>query len=252
VAEIILESVSVSFPLYELRRRSLRHELVRISVGGRISRDSRDHIVVNALEEVSLSIGEGNRVGLVGHNGAGKSTILRVIAGIYEPVSGRVRVTGSVAPLFDMTLGMDPEMTGYENIRLRGLMLGMTTNEIARQFDDIASFSDLGEYLHMPIRTYSTGMMIRLAFAISTSIEPDILVMDEMIGAGDAAFLKRAQERLKTFIDRARILVVASHSEQVLREMCDRAVLLHHGRIEKEGPVDDVLRRYQEISQQGS
>lgn len=250
MAEIVLDGVGVDFPLYEVKGRSLRHQLMRVGIGGAITRDNRNHVIVKALENVNLHFKDGDRVGLVGHNGAGKTTLLRVLAGIYEPVRGAIRIAGQVVPLFDIMLGMDPESTGYENVRLRGLFLGMTPDEIDSHVAEVAEFSDLGDYLHMPIRTYSTGMMVRLAFAVSTCIWPDILLFDEMIGAGDAAFLKRAQDRLRKFVDTARIVVLASHSNSVIKDFCNMAVLMHHGSVELVGDVDAVLARYASISGQ--
>ena len=245
---ITLDSVSVQFPIYDVNSRSLRNQLLKIGMGGRIYTDSRNHVVVSALEDISFSLREGDRVAIVGQNGAGKSTLLRALAGIYEPTRGVVRTYGRVAPLFDITLGMDPDATGYENIKIRGLLLGMRAAEIADHVDDIVNFSELGTYMDMPIRTYSTGMMVRLAFAIATIREPDILLMDEMIGAGDARFIHRAQERLHRFIGRAGILVLASHSEQVLRTMCTKGILLHHGKMIGFDTVDEILDAYKSIT----
>lgn len=248
MAEIQLEGVQVEFPLYEVKGRSLRHELMRI--GGTIAQDARQHVIVQALRDVTLHFRNGDRVGLIGHNGAGKTTLLRVLAGIYEPTRGKIAVDGKAVPLFDITLGMNPDATGHENIRLRGLLLGLSPRQIEERVQDIAEFSDLGDYLYMPIRTYSSGMMVRLAFAVSTSVWPDILLLDEMIGAGDAAFLKRAQERLRNFVSSASIMVLASHSDSVIRDFCNTAVLMNHGRVEMVGPVDEALSRYARIAAQ--
>jgi ABC-2 type transport system ATP-binding protein/lipopolysaccharide transport system ATP-binding protein len=183
-------------------------------------------------------------VGLVGHNGAGKTTLLRVLAGIYEPTIGKAKISGHAAPLFDVALGMDPESTGYENIVLRGLFLGLSKSEIDARVDEIAEFTELGSFLELPIRTYSAGMRMRLAFAVSTSIEPDILLLDEGIGAGDAAFLEKASRRLKEFTEKAAIIVLASHSEALITQMCDKAVLMEHGKILRVGETEDVLEHY--------
>jgi ABC-type polysaccharide/polyol phosphate transport system ATPase subunit len=194
---------------------------------------------------VSFEIFEGDRVGLVGHNGSGKTTLLRTLAGIYEPVSGAIQTNGRVFPLFDLQLGMDPDATGIENIWMRGKMLGLTTKEIKDALDEIADFTELGDYLYMPIRAYSTGMALRLAFAISTAIVPEILVLDEMIGAGDAAFLSRANARLKTFLARTGILVIASHSVSILRQWCNKGLLLEQGKMVAYGALEDVVSIYQ-------
>jgi ABC-2 type transport system ATP-binding protein/lipopolysaccharide transport system ATP-binding protein len=202
--------------------------------------------VVQALEDVTLHFQHGDRVGLVGHNGAGKTTLLRVLAGIYEPGSGTVRVEGHVAPLFDISLGMDTESNGYENIVLRGLFLGMSRAEIKVRMDEIAEFTELGSFLELPIRTYSAGMRMRLAFAVSTAIQPDILLLDEGIGAGDAAFLEKANRRLQAFTDKAAIIVLASHSEHLVSQLCRTSVLLEHGRVVDVGKTDEILVLYRE------
>jgi ABC-2 type transport system ATP-binding protein len=247
MASITLKQVSVSFPIYDQGRRSLKKRLLSGMTGGRIKleADTGSASVVQALDRLDLVIGHGDRVGLVGHNGAGKTTLLRVLAGIYEPVSGSVEVTGSVAPLFDITLGMDPDSSGYENILLRGLFLGYSRKDVEERVDDIADFTGLGEFLDLPMRTYSAGMRMRLAFAVSTSIAPDILLLDEGIGAGDQAFLNRAKERLETFTAQAGIIVLASHSADLLLSMCQNAVLMERGRITAVGETREVLEIYE-------
>jgi ABC-2 type transport system ATP-binding protein/lipopolysaccharide transport system ATP-binding protein len=247
MASIRLEQVTVSFPLYDQGTRSLKKRLLSDVTGGRIQAeaDKRSATVVQALDHLDLNINHGDRVGLVGHNGAGKTTLLRVLAGIYEPGSGLVEVNGTVAPLFDITLGMDPDSSGYENIVLRGLFLGYSRREIEQRVDDIADFTGLGEFLALPMRTYSAGMRMRLAFAVSTSIAPDILLLDEGIGAGDQAFLNKAKERLETFTAQAGIIVLASHSADLLRSMCRNAVLMERGRITAVGETNEVLETYE-------
>jgi ABC-2 type transport system ATP-binding protein/lipopolysaccharide transport system ATP-binding protein len=244
MARVIIRDVSVQFPIFNADTRSLKNRLMHMTTGGRIGRDVGNRICVDALTGVTLNFEHGDRVALVGHNGAGKTTLLRVIAGIYEPTSGNVHRDGRVAPLFDMTLGMNSEATGFENIVLRGRFLGLQAKEIRAKMDEIASFTELGEYLAMPARTYSTGMLLRLAFAVSTSIEPEIMVMDEWIGAGDATFIDKAKKRLNDFIGRAGILVVASHSIGLLESNCTKGVLMHAGKVETVGPIDEVLRTY--------
>jgi ABC-2 type transport system ATP-binding protein/lipopolysaccharide transport system ATP-binding protein len=243
MAEIRLNNVSVAFPIYDASARSLKKRLVGAATGGRILREAGPS-VVQALDAVTLHFQHGDRVGLVGHNGAGKTTLLRVLAGIYEPGVGEVRVDGHVAPLFDISLGMDNESTGYENIVLRGLFLGMPKAEIEARMDEIAEFTELGPFLDLPIRTYSAGMRMRLAFAVSTSIQPDILLLDEGIGAGDAAFLEKAERRLQAFTDKAAIIVLASHSEHLVTKMCRTSVLMEHGRVLSVGPTEEVLGQY--------
>ena len=244
MALLRLEDVSVNFPIYDASSRSLRTQVLAVSTGGRIGADARHHVTIQALDQVSLTVEHGDRLGLVGHNGAGKSTLLRVMAGIYEPTQGRVTAEGKVVPLFDLGIGMDPEASAYENIQFRGLYLGLSRAEIRAKTEEIAEFTELGSFLDMPLRTYSAGMHARLAFAISTCIEPDILLLDESIGAGDAAFLQKAKRRLEEFVAQAGILVLATHSETMIRDMCNTAVLLEHGRILAAGSVDEVFDRY--------
>jgi ABC-2 type transport system ATP-binding protein len=244
MASILLDQVSVSFPIYDAKSRSIKKRVLVAAGRGRIATGEDNHVVIRALERVSIKIEHGDRVGLIGRNGAGKTTLLRVMAGIYEPPSGAVEVEGRVAPLFDIGMGMDPESSGYENILLRGLYLGLRKAEIRAKIDEIAEFTELGELLEMPLRTYSAGMFARLAFAISTSIDPEILLLDEGIGAGDEAFLEKAKLRLDALINRARILVLASHSDVLIRRLCNRAILMQNGQVVASGSTDEMLDRY--------
>ena len=241
---IDVDRVSVIFPIFDAGGRSLKSRVVRATTGGRIGSAASRIPEVVALDAVSLRFMHGDRVGVIGHNGAGKTTLLRVMAGIYEPCHGRVSVEGRVAPLFDIAHGIDPESTGYENIRLRGLLLGMTPQEIGRRFDEIAEFTGLGDFLRMPMRTYSVGMSARLAFAVSTAIEPDILLLDEGIVAGDTAFMERADKRLEGLVSRTGLLVLASHSERMLRKMCTRGIVMKQGRVAYEGSLEAALEFY--------
>ncbi len=246
MASVQLDNVVVSFPVYDQSSRSLKKRIISATTGGRIqsSSESGKISVVQALDGVTLAFEHGDRVGLVGHNGAGKTTLLRVLAGIYEPTIGTAKINGHVAPLFDVTLGMDPESTGYENIVLRGLFLGLSRRQIEERVDEIAEFTELGDFLKLPIRTYSSGMRMRLAFAVSTSIEPEILLLDEGIGAGDAAFLDKAQTRLQQFTEGAAIIVLASHSEELIRNMCETSVHMEHGRVVRVGKTEEILESY--------
>ena len=244
MAEVNLTDVSVKFPVYDASTRSFKKHLIPRTVGGHISDTNSSGSLVTALDHLDLQLAHGDRVALIGHNGAGKSTLLRVIAGIYEPGAGRVIVDGQVAPLFDITLGMDSEATGHDNILLRGLFLGMSRAEIRARATEIAAFTELDGFLDLPIRTYSEGMRMRLAFAISTSISPDILLLDEGIAAGDASFMKKARTRLKAFASRAAIIVLASHSEQLIRQICTSGVLLEKGRLLAKGPIDEMIDTY--------
>jgi len=245
MASIRLRGVSLSFPIYNVNSRSLKKRLLS-ATGGLIKQTSgpRGMSVVQALDDVTLAFDHGDRVGLVGHNGAGKSTLLRVLAHIYEPNVGQVNIDGHVAPMFDIGLGMDPESTGYDNIMLRGLFLGLKPTEIRRRIDEIVEFTELGNFLHLPIRTYSTGMRIRLAFAVSTSISPDVLLLDEGIVMGDAAFREKAQKRLSAFANDAAIIVLASHAQPLIKRLCNKCVLMEHGRVVLFGDTNKVLNVY--------
>lgn len=214
---------------------------------GRIARDANDRITVDALRDVSLSLERGDRLALIGANGAGKTTLLRVMAGIYEPVSGSVQVGGRISPMFDIALGIDGDLSGYDNIRLRGLLLGLSSREIERLLPLIVDFTELGDYLDMPVRTYSSGMMLRLTFAVATCYEPEVLLMDEWILAGDAHFMAKARERVDSFVQKASILVLASHNLEVCRRWCNKAVWMDQGSIKAFGPVDDVVTAYQAV-----
>lgn len=248
MACIVLDKVSVEFALYGGGSRSLKQTLMHVGSRGRISQDARERIVVQALRNISFTIEHGDRVGLIGPNGAGKSTLLRVLAGVYEPTVGTVHSKGHVIPLFNPSLGIDMEATGYENIVLRGLLLGLDPVEIRRRQKEVVEFTELGDYLNMPVRTYSTGMRLRLAFAISTCIEPEILLMDEWIGAGDAHFLEKAQKRMNNMVDRSSILVIASHSEGLIKRLCNKALYLEGGRIKAFGPVEETLKIYRKAA----
>ncbi len=240
---IDIQHIDVHFPIYDARARSFRQSLLGMGTG-RIGATSTHHVVVRALNDVSLSLSHGDRLGLVGRNGAGKSTLLRVVTGIYEPGNGSVRVEGRIAALTDITMGMDMEATGYENILIRGLMLGLTRQESLGRVAEIEEFTELGDYLNLPLRTYSSGMVLRLAFAISTSVQPEILVLDEMISAGDQRFAEKAAARLNRLTDAASILLIAAHAPDTLRRLCNKAALLREGRIIDIGPVESILERY--------
>jgi ABC-2 type transport system ATP-binding protein/lipopolysaccharide transport system ATP-binding protein len=239
-ASLAIENITVDFPIYSGGSRSLKKTLVSIGTGGQIKQGS-GRVSIQALKDVSVQLGHGDRLGLVGHNGAGKTTLLRAMAGVYEPTLGRVSVSGRVSTIFDFTLGLDFDATGYENIGLQGMLLGLSRRSVAALTDEIAAFTGLGNYLDMPIRTYSAGMLTRLAFAVATSIDPEVLLMDEWIATGDAEFFEKAETRLKMLVERAGILVLASHSPALIRRYCTSALWLDHGRARLIGPVDDVL-----------
>jgi lipopolysaccharide transport system ATP-binding protein len=183
---------------------------------------------VKALSNLTLNLKDGDRLGVMGPNGAGKSTLLRTIAGVYHPSSGNIEVKGRIASLIDISLGMDSEATGFENIRMRGVMMGLSLKQIKLIEEEIAEFSGLGEFLHMPIRTYSSGMHMRLGFATSTAVEADIILMDEWLSVGDADFTLKAEKRLYDFVKRSSILVIASHSEELIQKTTNQVLRLEH------------------------
>lgn len=246
MASVELENVHIRFPILHSSHRSLKKSIVASATGGTIMKSARSAPVVHALDSISASFKKGDRVGLVGHNGAGKSTLLRVLGGIYEPNEGTLSIHGRVASLLNVNLGFNEDLTGRENLRLRGMYLGVKPSEMSDLAADIADFTELGDYLHLPVRTYSSGMKMRLALALATSIKPDILVMDEWILAGDTNFLDKARGRVETFLEQASILFLASHSEEVLRSWCNKALLLEGGKLIALGSVDDVLMAYRQ------
>jgi len=251
MSHIILEHASLTFPIYGTETRSLKHNLIKATIGGKLRHGNTKFIEVKALHDINLSILTGDRVGLIGHNGAGKSTLLKVMAGIYAPSSGTVNIEGSTSSLLDLNVGMQQHLSGYENIRIRGLILGMNQHQIQKLREDVENFTELGDYLSMPIRIYSSGMQMRLAFALSTASQPDILLVDEVIGAGDSSFMEKAKKRIESFIHHANILVLASHDCNVLRQFCNKVIWLEHGQIKIQGLTEEVIEYYmnpQEVS----
>jgi lipopolysaccharide transport system ATP-binding protein len=225
------QNVTVAFPIYDASSRSLKKSFISAATGGMLARDASDHVVVRALDAVSFEMREGDRVGLIGHNGSGKTTLLRVIAGAYEPISGSIEVRGRIASMLNLTLGIDPEATGVENIYIRGAIMGLSRRQVDTMVNDIAAFAELGDYLEMPMRTYSSGMAMRLAFAISTSVPADIILMDEWLSVGDEQYSSKAQARLRELLEQAKILVLASHEPGLIRATCNRVIRLEHGRL---------------------
>ena len=250
---IELDQVSVDIPIFDYGSRSLRHKLMlrpvsqlikpkTQGVGGILTESSNGVVVIRALDKVSLTFEHGDRIALLGHNGSGKTTMLRLIAGILDPSEGVVKTRGRIMTLFNMMEGMAPDAKGKETIRVRGALMGLSNPEIEAKIDEITEFCGLGDYINLPVRTYSTGMLVRLMFGISTCVSSEILVMDEFIGAGDADFFEKAHLRLRNFVGQASTLVVATHSTEVVRQWCNKAVLLDHGRLVAFGSTDDVLK----------
>jgi ABC-2 type transport system ATP-binding protein/lipopolysaccharide transport system ATP-binding protein len=242
---IELENVGLDLPIFDVQGRSLKKQVLRMGRRNRIAEGTDGVVVVRALDNVDLRLDAGDRVGLIGPNGAGKSTLLRLLAGIYSPTAGTIRKEGKAVPLLDISLGMDDNSTGRQNIRLRGLLLGMTDSEIRAKQEDIAEFTDLGDYLDLPLRTYSSGMRMRLAFAVATAVDAEILLLDEVIGVGDASFQEKASVRLDDLHNRAEIVVLAMHSNDVIRRTCNKALWLEKGRVRMFGPVEEVISGYE-------
>lgn len=247
---IRLENVSLSYPLLDIGSHSLQvtlrekiHKKISSLVGGNIG-TSRSTAYVNALNKISLAIQDGQRVGLIGHNGAGKTTLLRLISGIYTPTQGKITVQGNIHALIDITLGMDPDVSGIKNIIFRLVFMGLTLVQAKKAIDEIVDFSGLAEFIHLPVRTYSTGMFLRLAFAISTHIPPDILILDEIIGAGDEAFKGKVLRRLDYLFTQSRIVVLSSHDMGLVKKYCNTAILMNKGNIVANGRTDEVVSLY--------
>lgn len=245
-AVISLDRVDVSFPVYHGGSRSLKNVILSRSSAGRIARDAHDRVTIDALKDVTLSLQKGDRLALIGANGAGKTTLLRVMAGIYEPVAGTVDIRGRVSPMFDIALGIDTELNGYDNIRLRGMLLGLSSQDIEDRLSATADFTELGDYLDMPVRTYSSGMMLRLTFAVATCFDPEILLMDEWVVAGDAHFMAKAHQRIDSFVDKASVLVLASHNLDICRQWCNMGLWMGQGRVRALGPVGEIIKAYEQ------
>ena len=228
---IVAKNMGIEFPIYGSSSRSIKNSALRALTGGAITKNGSDKIVIKALDGINFQWKEGDRVGLVGHNGSGKTTLLRALTGAYVPTSGSLQINGSVSSMLSISLGMEGDATGIENIYLRGTLIGLNNADLKRLVEEVVEFSELGDYIHMPMRTYSSGMMMRLAFGISTSVTADILLMDEWLSVGDEDFASKAEERLQKIVNRAKILVIASHNSGLIEKMCNRVMHLEHGKI---------------------
>jgi lipopolysaccharide transport system ATP-binding protein len=244
-AQIDVRGVSLDFPLYHSSARSLKRTVFS-TVSGRIAADAHHRVVVSALRDIGFSLSSGDRLGLIGSNGAGKTTLLRTLAGIYEPVVGTVAVRGSLSALLDPNLGMNIDLTGRENIMLRGLYAGLNRAAIRRLEEDVREFADLEDFIDLPVRIYSTGMVVRLGFGLATAIRPQVLLMDEWFQAGDAVFMEKARRRLEDLVRGAEILVLSSHMEDVVMHWCSRVIWLDRGSIRADGSAAQVIGRYRE------
>ncbi len=239
-----LTDVTLDYPVLSQSSRKLSRQLINIATGGQLDRSESGRVTVRALSGITAHLEVGDRVGLIGHNGSGKSSLLRVLGGIYHPSSGTVSREGIVGSLLDISLGMSPDATGRENIYLRGALQGLSRREIDALLPGIIEFSELGDFIELPMRTYSSGMLLRLGFSVSTVLSPDILLMDEWLAVGDEAFQAKAEERLHEVVSRTGILVIASHSANLIKSQCTRVLYLEHGRLIADGTPDDVLPLY--------
>ncbi|MDP3675566.1 MAG: ABC transporter ATP-binding protein [Novosphingobium sp.] len=245
MAHIRIQGISLEYPIYDVTSRSLKISLLQQAVGSRLAKDRRN-VRVQAIQNLTMNLSDGDRVGLVGHNGSGKSTLLRVIAGVTFPQLGKMDIKGRVVPLIERGLGVNSELTGRQNISLPLMLLGATGAEIRAAHQEIPEWTGLGEFIDLPVRTYSDGMRARLMFAISTAIHGDILLLDEWLGAGDAQFVQAASERMERMLASAGIMVVASHSAEIIQKFCTKAVWMERGEIIAIGSPDMVMQRYLE------
>ena len=247
MALIDFQDVCVDFPIYNSTGRSLKKRLMSVATGGQLSADALGIVIIRALDHLSFKINDGERVALLGHNGAGKSTLLRVMSSVYSPTVGSAHIQGKLGSLIDISLGIDPEISGLENIYIRGRLLGLSAAEIKKKTPEIVEFSELGDFIEMPVRTYSTGMHMRLAFSISTTLRPEILLMDEWLSVGDEGFKHKAETRMKEVIQSSSILVVATHSRELAMNTCNRAIWLEHGKVKMDGTSQEVCHEYFEL-----
>lgn len=244
MASIVFNNVSVDIPIYNASGRSLKKRLIQVATGGQIAADASGRVIVRPLEGLSFALSDGARLGLIGHNGAGKSTLLRLLSGVYAPSHGTAVIEGEIGSLIDISLGIDSEASGRENIYLRGALLGMSKAQMSDKMDEIIAFSELGDFIDMPLRTYSSGMHLRLAFSVSTMVRPEILLMDEWLSVGDQGFTIKAEERLAELVQSTNILVIASHSRDLIQKTCNRVLWLEHGKVRMDGTPDEVLHHY--------
>jgi lipopolysaccharide transport system ATP-binding protein len=230
---IEVSNLSLQFPIIGVNYRSLKRTIIHSFVGGTINdRDNRNNIIsIKALDNIAFKLFEGDRVGLVGHNGSGKSSLLKVLAGVYSPTSGQLLRNGSIASMLDITLGLNHDATGIENIKLRGLLMGLSPSLIRSLTEEIIEFSELGPFINLPLYTYSTGMAMRLAFSIATSVTADIILLDEWLSVGDSDFSKKAKQKLNTIISNSKLLIIASHDQELINSLCNKIINLHHGKI---------------------
>lgn len=244
MASIELENMCLAYPVYGTNSRSLKTSVLNIATGGHLNKEERT-VTVEALKDINLKLTAGDRLGLVGHNGAGKTTLLKVLAQIYGPTRGSVKITGKTNCIFDIMVGIDAGLTGYENIMLRGLILGLSKRDVEKIIPEVENFAELGEFIKMPLKSYSAGMLLRLAFGIATSIRSEILLVDEVMNVGDARFMEKAKARVTSLIHQSEIMVLSTHDHALIKEFCNKAIWLEKGQIKAFGPADEVLDKMQ-------
>ena len=250
-AIVEVHGVELSYPIYSMRAHSLRNTIANLAVGGKLLKDGQDVIHVSALRNINFTLQEGDRLGIIGHNGAGKTTLLKVLAGVYEPDRGAVNVKGNISSMIDISLGLDSALTGRENLLAMGRMRGFTTRRILEKMDDILEFSELGAFIDLPVKTYSAGMQARLVFAVGTSLDPDVVLLDEWLGAGDASFQHKAKARMNGILEQSRCLILATHSNSLIRAVCNKLLVLDGGNQAYFGPLDgwDVAKQQPVVAQ---
>jgi lipopolysaccharide transport system ATP-binding protein len=241
---IRLKNVSVDIPIFNANTRSLKKKIFQPLSSSKISQDKKGIQIVQALKNINLNLTEGDRIGIIGANGSGKSTLLRVLNGIYVPTSGEILSEGNIASLIDISLGMDSEATGVENIYIQGQLLGLSKNVIKKNIDKIINFSELNEFIELPVRTYSSGMSLRLGFSVSTMLQPEILIMDEWLSVGDENFKKKIDSRLKSILSKTKIFVLASHSKDLIMNNCNRVLWIDNGFIRLDDIPHKVCKEY--------
>ena len=244
MAAITFINASVELPIYNTNSQSLKKRFISAATGGIINADDSGKVLIRALNNINLSFNHGDRVGIIGHNGSGKTTFLRVVAGIYPVTSGSRQIVGKVSSLIDLSAGFNPELTGRENIFLRGRLMGISKTKLTTKINEIINFTELGSFIDMPLRTYSSGMQLRLAFSISTLIEPEILIMDEWLSTGDKDFKLKAAQRMRDLLKATSILVIASHSRELALSICNKVIWLEHGSIKMMGQPDEICKAY--------
>jgi lipopolysaccharide transport system ATP-binding protein len=239
-----LNNVCVDIPVYNVNSRSIKKTLIKSLGQNKIVQDQSGIQMVQALKNINIDLNSGDRLGLIGPNGAGKSTLLRVLSGVYSPTSGLISSKGKVSSLIDLTLGMDVEASGIENIYIQGELFEISKKIIDKNIDDIINFSELKEFIEMPIRTYSSGMIFRLGFSVLTFLQPEILIMDEWIAVGDNNFSKKVNERLKFILEKTKVFVIASHSKDLILDVCNRVVWIENGTVRLDGSPKKLCDLY--------